>query len=193
MRVLLVHCHPRADSLSAAARDVAVAALTARGHEVESRDLYAEGFDPVLSAAERGVYNDETRNRHGIEDEVAQLQRAEALLLVYPTWWYGMPALLKGWFDRIWVPGVTFTFGDGAIQPALTNIRRIGVVTTYGSPLWLLLFLGWPDRRVIGGGIRRLCAPGCRLDWMFLTRMDQRGRADCARFLERVRARLSAW
>jgi len=81
----------------------------------------------------------------------------------------------------------------GAIQPRLTNIRRIGVVTTYGSPLWLLLYLGWPDRRVVGAGIRRLCAQGCKLDWLYLTRMNQRSRADCAGFIARVKARLSGW
>jgi NAD(P)H dehydrogenase (quinone) len=193
MRILMVYCHPRADSFSAALRDTALEALRARGHEVELRDLYAEGFNPVLTAEERSVYNDEAANQAGIEHEIAQLQRADALLLVYPTWWYGMPAMLKGWFDRVWVPGVTFTFSNGAIQPALTNIKRMGVVTTYGSPLWLLWFLGWPDRRVIGGGIRRLCAKGCKLDWLYLTRMDTREAPDRARFLARVKARLSAW
>lgn len=193
MRVLMVYCHPREDSYCAALRDAALAALRAKGHEVELRDLYAEGFNPVLSAEERGVYHDLTRNQDGIEAEVAQLQRAEALLLVYPTWWYGMPAMLKGWFDRIWVPGVTFTLGAGAIEPQLTNIRRLGVVTTYGSPWWLLLFLGWPDRRVIAGGIRRLMSKDCRVDWLSLNRMDHRGPADRERFLAKVRARLGSW
>ena len=193
MRVLLVHCHPRADSFSAALAATARATLEAAGHVVEWRNLYAEDFQPAVSAEANARHMDLATNRIGIEEDVAQLQRAEALLLVYPTWWYGMPAVLKGWFDRVWVPGVTFTLSAGAIQPALTNIRRIGVVTTYGSPLWLLLWLGWPDRRVIGGGIRRLCGSGCKLDWLYLTRMDRRSRVECEGFLARVRARLSAW
>ena len=193
MRVLLVHCHPRADSLSAALRDAAREALVAAGHAVEVRDLYAEGFEPAVTAQALAGYQDFALNQRGIEADIAQLQRAEALLLVYPTWWYGMPALLKGWFDRVWVPGVTFVISEGAIQPRLTNIRRIGVVTTYGSPLWLLLWLGWPDRRVIGGGIRRLCAKGCKLDWLYLTRMNQRSRTECTGFIARMRARLSGW
>jgi putative NADPH-quinone reductase len=193
MRVLMVYCHPREDSYCAALRDAALAALRERGHEVELRDLYAEGFNPVLSAAERGVYHDLARNQDGIEADVAQLQRADALLLVYPTWWYGMPAMLKGWFDRIWVPGVTFKLGAGAIEPQLTNIRRLGVVTTYGSPWWLLLFLGWPDRRVIAGGIRRLMAKHCRTDWLSLNRMDHRTPADRETFLAKLRQRLGAW
>jgi putative NADPH-quinone reductase len=193
MRVLLVHAHPRADSLSAALAQAASDTLRAAGHEVELRDLHAEGFDPVMGAEERGRYHDVPANQLGIESHVESLRRAEALLLVYPTWWYGMPAMLKGWFDRVWSPGIAFHLGDGAIEPALTNIRRIGVVTTYGSPGWLLWYIGRIDRKLIGRGLRRLCARDCRVEWLSLTRMDARTRAECEAFVERVRRHLSRW
>jgi hypothetical protein len=106
MRVLLIFCHPRPDSFSAALRDAAVDGLTSSGHSVELRDLYAEAFDPVLSAHQSGTYFDEAESVHGVEDHVAALRRAEGLVLVYPTWWFGMPAMLKGWLDRAWLPGV---------------------------------------------------------------------------------------
>jgi len=109
MRVLLIHCHPRQDSFSAALRDAAVDVLTSSGHSVEMRDLYAEAFDPVLSAHQRGVYFDEAENVRGVEDHVAALRQAEGLVLVYPTWWFGMPAMLKGWLDRVFVYGRTYT------------------------------------------------------------------------------------
>src|SRR5919199_1123301 len=96
MRVLLVYCHPRADSFCAEVRDTALAALETAGHAVEVRDLYAEGFPPALSAEERGRYYNEGLNLVGIESHVASLRRAEALLFVYPTWWFGPPAMLKG-------------------------------------------------------------------------------------------------
>jgi len=67
------------------------------------------------------------------------------------------------------------------------------VVTTYGAPAWLLWFIGHPDRKVIGRGIRRLCAKRCRLDWLSLTRMDQRRRPELEAFLGRVRAHFAAW
>jgi putative NADPH-quinone reductase len=193
MRVLLVHCHPRSDSFSAALADAAETSLRGAGHAVERRDLYAENFSPAVTAEAHRHYMDFAMNQQGVEADVTQLQRAEALLLVYPTWWYGMPAVLKGWFDRVWVPGVTFVVSAGAIQPRLTNIRRIGVVTTYGSPLWLLLWLGWPDRRVIGGGIRRLCAKGCKLDWLYLTRMNYRTATERQDFVRRVQDVLARW
>ena len=193
MQVLLIYAHPRKDSLAAALRDAAKAALEAGGHRVELRDLYAEGFNPVLGAEERGRYHDVPANLQGIEDHAASLLRSEALLLVHPTWWYGMPAMLKGWLERVWAPGVAFHLGDGAIEPALTNIRRIGVITTYGSPSWLLWYIGRIDRKLVGRGLRRLCAKDCKVEWHTLTRMDQRSRAECEAFVARVRARLARW
>ena len=194
MRVLLVYCHPRTDSFCAALREAAVEALDSTGHTVEVRDLYAEGFAPTLTAEERGRYYDEGANLRGIESHTASLQQAEALLLVYPTWWFGPPAMLKGWLDRVWVPGVAFRLGGpGVLQPLLTNIRRIGVVTTYGSPRWLLWFVGWPDWRMVRRGLRPLCARRCRLDWLALTRVDTCTDRERERFLAEVRAQLARW
>lgn len=194
MRVLLIYCHPRPDSFCAALRDAAVEVLRSNGHAVDVRDLYAEGFHPVLSAEERGHYYDETLNRRGVESHVASLQRAEALLLIYPTWWFGLPAMLKGWLDRAWVPGVAFRLdGNGGLQPQLAHIRRIGVVTTYGSPRWRLWLMGWPDWRLVRWGLRTLCAPHCRLDWLALAGMDTCTASERQRLSRRVRTRLAGW
>jgi NAD(P)H dehydrogenase (quinone) len=193
MRVLVVHCHPRPQSFAAALREAVLAGLERAGHEADVIDLYAEGFVPALSAEERERYHTEGRNLDGIAGHVARLRAAEALVLVYPTWWYGMPAMLKGWFDRVWVPGVAFRLGAGAIEPALTNLRRLAVVTTYGSPRWLLWAIGHPDRKLIGRGIRRLCARGCRLDWLCQTRMDHVSQATLAAFRDRVAAHFARW
>ncbi len=193
MRILLVHSHPRSDSLNATLRDATRESLEAAGHTVEVRDLYAEGFNPALSAEERGVYHAVTDNYLGVADHVESLRAVDALVLVYPTWWYGMPAMLKGWFDRVWAPGVAFKLGEGAIEPLLTNIKRIAVVTTYGSPTWLLWYIGRIDRKLMGRGIRRLCAKDCKVEWVTLTRMDHRTRAECEGFVARVRAHFQRW
>ena len=194
MHVLLVYSHPRSDSFCAALRDAAIAALKAAGNTVELCDLYAEGFAPALSGEERDRYYDEGTNLSGIESHVAALQRAEALLFVYPTWWFGLPAMLKGWLDRVWVPGVAFRLGGpGVLRPLLTNIHRIGVITTYGSPRWLLWLAGWPDWLLVRRGLRPLCARGCRVEWIFLTRMDTCTTPEREQFLAHVRARLSRW
>ena len=194
MRGLVVYAHPLADSFAAALRDAVVARLHAAGHEVDHCDLYAEGFDPVLKPGERRAYNTAHPDLTAVEPYVARLRAAEALVLCFPTWWYGMPAILKGWFDRVWVTGVAFTLpeGGGAIRPALGNIRKFAVVTTYGSPWWLMkLVLRDPVRAVLVGGLRRLCARGCRWVYLALYNIDAAGPQRCARFLARVERAIS--
>lgn len=189
MRVLVVYAHPLGDSFAAVLRDAVVKQLRAAGHEVDLCDLYAEGFDPVLTAAERRAYNTAHPDLSAIEPHVARLRAAEALVVCFPTWWYGMPAMLKGWFDRVWVTGVAFTLpeGGGAIRPALHNIQKFAVVTTYGSPWWLMnLVLRAPVRAVLIGGLRRLCRKDCRWLFLALSNIDGASRARCARFLARV-------
>lgn len=193
MRVLVVYCHPRPDSFIASLRQAVVEGLTRGGHTVEIMDLYAEGFDPAMPASQRGEYFGE-RNQSGLERHVEALRRAEGLVLVYPTWWLGMPATLKGWFDRVWVPGVAFRLGGRkALEPLLTDLRRIGVVTTYGSPWWLLWWAGWPDRRVVRKGFRPLCAPNCQVDWVAMTDMDRASPARLTRFVGEVRQKFARW
>lgn len=189
MRVLVVHAHPVAESFNGALHRAIVAALTAAGHAVDDCDLYAEGFQPVLTRQERLDYHSVGQNLTGIEDHVARLRAAEAVVLCFPTWWYGMPAILKGWFDRVWSPGIAFdlTPGGGPIIPRLTNVRRFAVVTTYGSPWWFMKFyMREPNRAVLTRGIRRLMAPGARLSYMGQYNMDASTAAERARYLARV-------
>jgi NAD(P)H dehydrogenase (quinone) len=189
VRVLVIYAHPLADSFAAALHQTIVAGLQRSGHEVDDRDLYAEGFEPVLSAAERRAYNTPSPDLTGVADHVARLRAAEALVLCFPTWWYGMPAILKGYFDRVWAQGVAFRLpeGGGAIRPALTNIKKITVVTTYGAPWWLIrLVLRDPVRAVILGGLARLCGRGVRTRFLALYNIDGASRARCAAFLARV-------
>jgi hypothetical protein len=97
MRILAVYCHPLAGSYCAALRDRALQALRDGGHEVELLDLYAEGFDPVLSPQERSTYlADTAANLTAVQRHVDLLRWAEGLLFVFPTWFYGPPAMLKG-------------------------------------------------------------------------------------------------
>jgi putative NADPH-quinone reductase len=100
-----------------------------------------------------------------------------------------MPAILKGYFDRVWAQGVAFRLpeGGGAILPALTNIEKLWVVTTYGAPWWLIrLVLRDPVRAVILGGLARLCGRGTRTRFLALYDIDAASRARCAAFLARV-------
>jgi len=191
MRYLVIYAHPDHNSFHAAIHECVVATLSASGHEVDDCDLYTEGFQPVLSWEERQAYYDVGRNRAAVLSEIERLERSQGLIFVFPTWWYGMPAILKGYVDRVWVPGFAFELSDGRTRPLLRNIVRFAVVTTYGSPWWLnKLVLGDPNRKVFMRGIRHLFSPNARTSWLALYGMDYIGKYERARFLKRVGTRL---
>ena len=191
MRCLVVYCHPLPESFGAALRDAAVEALTGRGWEVRLVDLYAEGFDPVLSPAERRnmehAPTDPTLARH-----IDNLKWAQAILFVYPTWWYGLPAMLKGWLDRVWWTDVAFKLppDGGRIVSLMGHVKRVGVITTCGAPRWWSMLMGQPGRKTIMRGIRSLCATRCRTLYLAHYMMDASTTQTRDAFLQRVRAKL---
>lgn len=189
MRALLVHCHPKPGSFTAAVRDVALDRLRAAGAETEVIDLYAEGFDPVLSAAEFDGYESEPGNAAPVARHVAALRRCDALIFTYPTWWYGLPAVLKGWLDRVMLPGVAFLMPDAThrdIRPGLRHIRRLAVFTTCGASWPLTTFVGAPGKRTILRGVGVLCHPRRRTAFAAHYSMDSSTPESRARHLARV-------
>lgn len=193
MNVLVVHCHPSATSLVSAARDRAIDALHRAGHEVRAIDLYAEGFEPRLSAWERRNQFERPEAKAQIGEYAAHLRWCDALVLVHPTWWSGQPAMLKGWFDRVWVAGVAYELPDGSnrIRPLLHRIRRIVTITTYGSPRWKNWLQGEGGRRIAGRSLRVLCHPLARTRRVAIYGVDNASPSDAAAFLDRVDRRMS--
>ena len=187
MKVLVVHCHPNPASFSAAARDRVVAALTARGDEVRVTDLYADGFDPVLSAEERERHL-EPGPDPAVAHHAADLQWCRHLVLVYPTWWSGQPAMLKGWIDRVWVRDVAFDLPSESnrVHARLRNVRRITVVTTHGSSKLVNALEGEAGKRMVTRTLRAVCHPLARTRWLALYGIDTATDAQRRAFLDRV-------
>jgi putative NADPH-quinone reductase len=192
MKVLVVFCHPVETSYNAAVHRVAVDTLREAGHEVADLDLYAENFNPVLSRAERLDYHDLAKNRAGVEKYVDQLLWAEALVFVYPTWTYGLPAMLKGWFDKVMLPGVSFVLGaDGVARPNLKHIRHVVGISSYGRPWWVATFLmGNPPRKNIVRYFRLVTAGRAKIDFVAHYDMNRSTDATRAHFLDKVRTTL---
>ena len=190
MRILLVYCHPVEASYSAALRDRALASLRAGAHEVRLIDLYREGFDPVLSETERLRYlGDVDANIAGVQSHVEALRWAEGLVFVFPTWFYGPPAMLKGWLERTWLPGVAFTIAQkkGAKPgPGMQHIRWLCCITTSGSPWWWLQLISDPGRKLFVRGLRALFARRCKVQWLQLFSMNNTTDEERRRFLDRV-------
>jgi NAD(P)H dehydrogenase (quinone) len=167
VKVYVVYCHPDPASFTAAIRDRVVDALRRAGHETRLSDLYADEFEPALSLHERVNHHAPADTKPGIAVYCQSLQWCDALVFVYPTWWSGQPAMLKGWFDRVLVRGVAWDLPEGAsrVTPLLGNVRRLVIVTSHGSAAWMNALEGQAGRRIISRGVRVLCHWRARHGW----------------------------
>jgi len=190
MRIQVVHCHPLVESYNHALFRTIVETLKQNGHEVVATDLYREGFQPAMTEHERRTYMDMSYDKSAVTEYAKTLREVEGIILCFPHWWFSMPAVLKGWVDRVWGPGVAFTYDakDNHLVPALGNIRLFGVVTTYGSPWWVVrLFAGDAGRKVLMRGMKPMCAKGVRSFYLAHYDMDHSTDRSRQAFSDKVR------
>ena len=192
MRVLVLYAHPVETSYGAALHAAVLESLAAAGHAVDDCDLYAEGFDPVMSRGERVAYHTVPDNRAGVEDYVRRLREAEAVVLVHPVWNFGYPAILKGFVDRVFLPGVSFDIVDGRVKPALLNVRSLLAVATYGADPLRAFLAGDPPRKLATRVLRATIRPGARVRYLAHYDMNRSTDDSRARFLARVRTAAAA-
>lgn len=127
MHVLVVLAHPRRDSFTGELFETFCEGLLAAGHAVERADLYAERFDPLLSDAQFELetsLDPEALRPPDVLAEQARLARAEGLVFVYPFWWSDVPAILKGWFDRVWTYGYAYAYNLDRTRTTQLRIRK---------------------------------------------------------------------
>ncbi|RWR27780.1 flavodoxin family protein [Sinirhodobacter populi] len=185
-RALILYAHPCDDSFAAALHGLVCDTLAARGWQVDDCDLYTERFDPVMTATERRAYHDIGANLRPVADYVQRLRNADALIIVAPVWNYGFPAILKGFFDRVFLPGVSFRMIGGQTWPALTHISRLCAVTTYGGSRLRAVWAGDPPRKLVTRVLRRTTSPA-RMRYLALYDMNRASPARREAFLDKVR------
>ena len=192
MRVLVVYCHPCAESFNAAVKETVLSTLEGAGHDIRLIDLYAQGFEPAMSAEERRGYHEPDSNAQPVAEHVDAINWCEMIVFVYPTWWFGLPAMLKGWFDRVWVPHVTFEMPTerSGMRPKMQHIKKIAVVTTCGATWLVSKLMGEPGRKTILRGMRALCATNCRTLYLAHYKMDTSTPETRNRYLAKIRHRL---
>jgi putative NADPH-quinone reductase len=186
MRVLVLYAHPVETSFNAAVHATVVSALRRAGHEVDDCDLYAEGFSPVLTREERLGYHDVPSNRTPVDAYVQRVLDAEALVICTPVWNFGFPAILKGFFDRVFLPGVSFKLENGRVVPALSNIRKLAGVTTYGGNRLRAFLVGDPPRKVVTRVLRAVIALPGSVTYLAQYDMNRVTADERAAFLARV-------
>ncbi len=186
---LVVCCHPNPKSYTHAVFEAVRAGLAEGGADVEALDLYAEGFDPVLVV-------DEERRRRDL-DKVAytrrhreQLARCDAVVFVYPVWWGGFPAVLKGYVDRTFVSGLAYSFAgrpkDAVLPDGLMRGKEAHCFYTLDSPWWVALAdPGWFSNEFT---LFRYCGFGV-VRRHYLARLKLTTHDERARWLAEVRSR----
>jgi putative NADPH-quinone reductase len=148
MTAVVVYAHPSETSYTAALRDAVRRGLEAARETVDLIDLWAAEFDP--RRPEPCLF----AGRH-----VDRLRDAATLVLVYPTWWSGQPAILTGWLAAL-------------PSDALRGVTRLVAVTAHGSSKWVNMLEGETGRRIVKRTLRRRCAPGNRVEWLAFYGID---------------------
>jgi NAD(P)H dehydrogenase (quinone) len=169
MNILLVTVHPLKGSLCRLFTEKAIERLKAMGHDVTLENLYENRFDPVLSIGERETYYSEDYDSSKVSGEIERLLNSDALVIIFPTWWFGFPAILKGWFDRVWAPSVAYEHANdyGPIQPKLKNLKKTFVLTTLGAAWWVDYLILWrPVKRTMRFALLGACARKCKLEFL---------------------------
>jgi putative NADPH-quinone reductase len=191
-QALVLFAHPCPESFSAALHGTVVKTLSQRGWDVDDCDLNAEGFSPVLTEAERRGYHEEPENIGPVAEYVDRVRAAEALVMVFPVWNFGYPAILKGFLDRVFLPGVSFRLEDGKVKPNLTHIRKLAAVTTYGGSRTRAFLVGDPPRKCVTRAVWHVCRPQ---KMRYLALYDMNRATDAARgaFLARVGREMQAF
>ncbi|RWF77325.1 MAG: flavodoxin family protein [Mesorhizobium sp.] len=216
MKVLLVFAHPEPRSLNGALRDVAIRELEAQGHEVLISDLYADGWKSEVDRADFPSWPPEERLLPAaaskkafatntltgdVKAEIDKLLWADALILQFPLWWYAMPAILKGWVDRVYAYG--FAYGVGEHSDKRWG-DRFGEGTLAGKRAMLIVTSGgWEEHysaRGVNGPIDDLLFPINHgilyypgydvLPPFVVYRVDRFGEADFEPVADRLRERM---
>jgi putative NADPH-quinone reductase len=188
MRVLLVFAHPSRESFCGAILAAVLQELSAKGHQVELLDLYQEEFNPVLSKLDWQSY--EASAHPAVQPYADQIRRSDGLIWIFPTWNYGMPAILKGYVDRVWKPNIAFRLDQTGTAhfDSFENLKFFIAVTTYGAGWFVNTLVGNPCKRVIARCLRRHFSSSSRFAWLALYGMDKPSPRRLKQFLEKVQS-----
>lgn len=195
MKVAIVFNHPYEGSYCTAILDAVTRGLVQGGHEVDLLHLDNDGFDPVMTAADLKAF----RAKEPVDPQVVaykdRLAQADQLVFIFPIWWELMPALTKGFIDRVIFPGVAYDYTNPQntrMRPLWGNLKGVTVVTTMNTPGWLyaLLFGNAIKKALVLGTFWKM---GYRnVKWLSFNRVKAvpKGRRD--RWLQKLERRFAA-
>ena len=195
MRILVVFAHPLETSFVSALHVRVVETLRAGGHGVDDLDLYAEKFDPVMSREQiRALRRHERQHARGRNLRQAPAAPPRRSSLVFPVWFDGLPAIMQGYFQRVFLPGVAVRIDEaGLFHPILRNIKRMAAVCAYGEDRRDVAAKNDPPQRFVRDNIGALIDPKGRFEYLAHYDMNFSAAARRAAFMKRVTRAFEAW
>ncbi len=196
MRVLVVHAHPVETSYNRSLFNAVCETLAAKGDEVDALNLYDEGFERRDEPRGAARLSRRAGQPHAAELKpyVDRLRACDKIVFVHPVWNYGYPAILKGFFDRIFLPGVSASCSRAATGrtrasscPAMKNITKVAYITTYGGDRFRTWLMGDPPRRLAMRWAWVTFGTRMPPKYLALYDMNNQTEAGLKRFIGRVR------
>ncbi|MFO0548909.1 MAG: NAD(P)H-dependent oxidoreductase [Polyangiaceae bacterium] len=194
MNVAIVFNHPYEGSYCSAMLGAVTRGLGRAGHSVDLLHLDRDGFDPVMKAADLAAF----RAKAAIDPQVLAYQeriaRADHLVFIFPIWWELMPALTKGFIDKVIFPGVAYDYTNdknSLMRPLWTNLGGVTILTTMNTPGWLyaLVFGNAIKKALVWGTFRKM---GYRnVSWLGFDRVKEVPKTKRERWLQEVEARFA--
>lgn len=142
MKTLIIYYHPHEGSFCSAIRDAVISGLDVGGHEYKVIDLDKDGFDPVMREKDLNAFVQASRNPGKeiegldtlVEVYVNKMRWAERIVMIFPIWWMTMPAMTKGFIDKVIFPGLVYKMEGGKLVSQLSRLKQVVIITTMNTP-----------------------------------------------------------
>lgn len=194
MRIAIVFNHPYEGSFCNALLEAVTNGLGRAGHEVDLLHLDRDGFNPVMTAADLKAFRDKAPVDPQVLAYQSVLARADHLVFIFPIWWELMPALTKGFIDRVIFPGAAYDYSNRAntlMHPLWTRLKGVTILTTMNTPGWLywLVFGDAIKKALVLGTFRKM---GYRqVKWLSFNRVKAVSQRRRKRWLSQVEHRFA--
>lgn len=190
MKTTLVFAHPWHGSFNKAILDIILQALKNRKKEYEVLDLNKDGFNPVMKEEDLALFSQGKTNDKLVEKYQNIIKESDEIVFIFPIWWFGMPAILKGFIDKVMLKGYAYDYGKFGLIGKLNNIKKATIITSSEMPTFLLNFaFGRPISATMKAILKGLGIK--RINWLnkdFITKGKEKGRK---KFLDKVKKRFS--
>lgn len=153
MKSLIIYAHPWDGSFNYHVLETVKEKLVNSGREIDVIDLNKDNFNPVMTASDLKVFSEGKYADPLAENYVERLINADELVLIFPIWWYGEPAILKGFYDKVLLKGQVYEDNPDNSLKGLLKSKRATIITTANIDKKIFSYLGDPIQNVLANGI----------------------------------------